>query len=107
MNARALSGYQALMAEATGVTDPGMLDRIEDTMRHVVFHSTLDWQDRETLMKGAREAYGIERLKDRGTGKVVTPEDAETARLLGVDAVAVPELASLHRKMVQSYAGAA
>ncbi len=34
-------------------------DAIEDTMRHVVFHSTLDWQTRDQLHEGARQAFAI------------------------------------------------
>lgn len=50
------TGYQELIQEATGVTDLEHIERIEDTMRHVIFHSTLNWQTREQLMQGAREA---------------------------------------------------
>ena len=53
------TGYQELIQEATGVTDLEHIERIEDTMRHVIFHSTLDWQTREQLMQGAREAQQI------------------------------------------------
>ena len=53
------TGYQELIQEATGVTDLEHIERIEDTMRHVIFHSTLDWQTREQLMQGAREAVQI------------------------------------------------
>lgn len=53
------TGYQELIQEATGVTDLEHIERIEDTMRHVIFHSTLDWQTREQLMQGAREALQI------------------------------------------------
>ena len=44
------TGYQELIQEATGVTDLEHIERIEDTMRHVIFHSTLNWQTREQLM---------------------------------------------------------
>lgn len=54
-----LTWYQALIQEATGVTDLEHIERIEDTMRHVIFNSTLDWQSREQLMQGAREALQI------------------------------------------------
>ena len=54
-----LTGNQALIQEATGVTDLEHIERNEDTMRHVIFHSTLDWQTREQLMQGAREALQI------------------------------------------------
>ena len=54
-----LTGYQVLIQEATGVTDLDHIERIEDTMRNVIFHSTLDWQTREQLEQGAREALQI------------------------------------------------
>lgn len=63
MNAQAvtskLTGYQALIQESTGVTDLAHIERIEDTMRNVIFHSTLDWQTRKQLEQGAREALQI------------------------------------------------
>ncbi len=48
--------YRSLITEATGVTDPAMLARIEDYMRNVIFHSTLDWQSRRQLFSAARTA---------------------------------------------------
>ncbi|AOW13336.1 hypothetical protein LPB72_09805 [Hydrogenophaga crassostreae] len=54
-----LSFYQALIRGATGVSDLEHIERIEDTMRNVVFHSTLSWQTREQLEQGAREALQI------------------------------------------------
>ena len=45
--------------EATGQTEPETLDEIEDTMRHIIFHSTLDWQTREELADGARDAWAV------------------------------------------------
>ena len=54
-----LSGYQALIKEATGVADVDHIERIEDTMRNVIFHSTLGWQTREQLVQAAREAFQI------------------------------------------------
>ena len=54
-----LTGNQALIQEATGVTDLEHIERIEDTMRHVIFRSTLDWQTHEQIMQGAREALHI------------------------------------------------
>ena len=53
------TGYQALIQEATGVLDLEHLERIEDIMRNVIFHSTLDWQSRAQLEKAAREAMQI------------------------------------------------
>ena len=88
-----LRGYALAIHEATGVRSPTVLRQIEDTMRHVIFHSTLDWQDRDTFSKGAREAYGIVRLKHRRKSVERLPEDEETARLLGVKPQDVAALA--------------
>jgi len=52
-------GYHDVINEATGVTDSKTLEEIEDTMRRDIFHSTLDWQTREQLRKGAKEAYEV------------------------------------------------
>lgn len=54
-----LKGYHPLIAEATGVTDVARLEEIEDCMRNVIFCSTLNWQSREQLMTGAREALEV------------------------------------------------
>lgn len=51
--------YQQTISEGTGVTNPEDLEEIEDTMRHIIFHSTLDWQTREQLQRGAREAWEV------------------------------------------------
>lgn len=53
--------YQRLIQQATGapVSD---LAPIEDIMREEIFHSTLDWQIREQLAEGARQAQ--RRLND-------------------------------------------
>lgn len=51
--------YQQLITDATGVTDKVMLDRIEDTMRNAVFHSTLDWQTASQLRAGAKLAHDV------------------------------------------------
>ena len=54
-----LRGYARTISEATGVTDPEDLADIEDSMRNDIFHSTLDWQTKSQLMRGAREAWEI------------------------------------------------
>lgn len=48
--------YATIITEATGVTDPAMLRRIEDYMRQDIFHSTLDWQSRAQLQRAAKAA---------------------------------------------------
>lgn len=63
MTAQAVKGqltwYQALIKEATGVADVDHIELIEDTMRNVIFHSSLSWQSREQLVQAAREALQI------------------------------------------------
>lgn len=54
-----LRGYHPTISEATGVTDVDTLEEIEDCMRHTIFHSTLDWQTKAELMRGAREAWEV------------------------------------------------
>lgn len=51
--------YAAIITEATGITDARDLADIEDSMRHDIFHSTLDWQTRAQLKRGAREAWEL------------------------------------------------
>lgn len=48
--------YHRTIAEATKRTDPSHLRLIEDCMRRDIFHSTLDWQTKAQLMRGARKA---------------------------------------------------
>lgn len=50
-----LNGYQKTIKGATGCDD-SELEEIEDFMRDIIFHSTLDWQTREQLEEAAREA---------------------------------------------------
>jgi hypothetical protein len=50
------SGRIGLIMEATGC-DEIIARKLEDIMRDVVFHSTLDWQTCEELQEGARAAY--------------------------------------------------
>lgn len=59
MSAPELRGYAKSISEATGVTDPLDLAEIEDNMRHIIFHSTLDWQPRKLFDQGAREAWEL------------------------------------------------
>lgn len=64
--------YQQLISDATGVTDTSMLERIEDTMRNAVFHSTLDWQTAAQLRAGAKLAHDVlkevDNLKEQDNG---------------------------------------
>lgn len=87
--------YQQIITAATGVTDRSTLDAIEDSMRNDIFHSTLDWQSRKQLSNGARQAYGLVRVMRRPHSPVILPEDAETAKLLGVDVADIPALSDM------------
>lgn len=51
--------YQELISKAIGVSDLKVIDAVEDLMRNVIFHSTLDWQSREQLVQGAMEAKQV------------------------------------------------
>lgn len=53
-----LTIYQKIIMEATGC-DEKDVENVETILRQDVFHSTLDWQTREQLVKGAKEAYEI------------------------------------------------
>ena len=54
-----LRGYQKTISDATGRTCRNQIGLIEDIMRDVIFHSTLDWQSREQLIKGAKDAEEV------------------------------------------------
>lgn len=56
---KTLSGYAQRIEAATGVTDSTKLAKIEDVMRNVIFHSTLDWQSREEFDEGALMALEV------------------------------------------------
>jgi hypothetical protein len=53
-----MSRYREIIRQATGCTE-AQAARIEDVMRNVIFHSTLDWQTREELEESARLAVEV------------------------------------------------
>lgn len=53
-----MSRYREIIRQATGCT-PAEAAKIEDVMRNVIFHSTLDWQTREELEDAARLAVEV------------------------------------------------
>jgi hypothetical protein len=53
-----MTHYQDLISKATSVTNLTDLNEIEDYMRNVYFHSTLDWQTKAQLNKAARQSWG-------------------------------------------------
>ena len=54
-----MSHYHQIITEATGETNAQRLAEIEESMRQDVFHSTLDWQAKDHLRWGARQAVAI------------------------------------------------
>ena len=53
-----MSRYREIIRRATGGTEAQAV-KIEDVMRNVIFHSTLDWQTREELEDAARLAVEV------------------------------------------------
>jgi len=51
-----LTFYQREIIQITGCK-PEDAEEIEDYMRNIIFHSTLDWQSKAQFNKGARESY--------------------------------------------------
>ena len=63
-----MTAYAEIIKAATGETDSHRLFQIEDIMRRDIFHSTLDWQTREQLEDGARQAQDVLRyLREFGS----------------------------------------
>ncbi|MBI5773535.1 MAG: hypothetical protein HZA89_07310 [Verrucomicrobia bacterium] len=52
--------FSETIKRATGCTDAEVW-QIEDLMRSGIFHSTLDWQNREELEDAARLAFEVVR----------------------------------------------
>ena len=48
--------YSELITQATGITDPDKVEQIEGYMRHIYFHSTLNWQTAAELTQAAKES---------------------------------------------------
>jgi len=53
---KTLNFYQKNIVSVTGCK-PEDAEEIEDYMRNIIFHSTLDWQTKAQFNKGARESY--------------------------------------------------
>jgi len=53
-----MSMYKDSIIKATGC-EPEDAAEIENLMRDVIFHSTLDWQTKRQFNKGAREAMEL------------------------------------------------
>lgn len=53
---KSLTAYQRDIIEATDCR-PEDAEEIEDYMRNVIFHSTLDWQSRSQFNRAAKIAY--------------------------------------------------
>jgi len=54
-----LRGYEKTISEATGRTCRKQIAAIENMMRDIIFHSTLDWQSRDVFIQGAIEAEEV------------------------------------------------
>lgn len=54
-----LRGYHLIIHEATDLVETAQLYDVEEIMRDVIFHSTLDWQTRPQLHAAAREAVDL------------------------------------------------
>ena len=50
---------EAFKPEVAATLTDDDVNEIEDMMRHEVFHSTLDWQSRAVLKRGARTAWRL------------------------------------------------
>ena len=59
-----MSRYRDIIKRATGCTD-AQAAQVEDVMRKVIFHSTLDWQSREELEDAAR--LGLEIIRQEAS----------------------------------------
>ena len=57
--ASCLTYYQLEISRITKCTDIGEIEKIEETMRNDIFHSTLDWQSAEEFENGARDAVEV------------------------------------------------
>jgi hypothetical protein len=53
-----MSRYRELIKQVTGCTGRQAAE-IENVMRNVIFHSTLDWQTRDELQDAARLARQV------------------------------------------------
>ena len=57
--------YSDIIKEATGCDD-SEAEVIEDFMRDIIFHSTLDWQTKQELADAARLAQETLRFQRQG-----------------------------------------
>lgn len=64
-----MSEYREIIRQATGC-DSARAAEVEDVMRNVIFHSTLDWQTREELEDAARLA--LEVIRESRSSKLGT-----------------------------------
>lgn len=51
-----MNSYHKQIIEATGCTEADVQE-VEEYMRVIIFHSTLDWQSKEQFNNGARDAW--------------------------------------------------
>jgi len=63
-----LKGYQKLIQEATNCKE-NEVEAIEDIMRNVIVHSTLDWLSKPQFNKAAKEAHETYLFMESEEGK--------------------------------------
>lgn len=63
------SGYAKIIADSTGCS-AAEAPRVEEIMRDVIFHSTLDWQTNAELESAAKIAYAVVRDLDASPSPV-------------------------------------
>jgi hypothetical protein len=51
--------FEELIDETLGETSKAKKDKIENLVRDVIFHSTLDWQTKKQLVRAIKEANQI------------------------------------------------
>ena len=57
------SVYAQMIAEISGYQDECIISEIEEVMRNSIFHSTLDWIEREDFIEGVNQAVEILRME--------------------------------------------
>jgi hypothetical protein len=68
-----LNGYHSLINQATGLSRKEDLDKVEEIMRHGIYHSRLDWQSRSELWRGAKMAHKMMKKLRKASEAKKTP----------------------------------
>ncbi len=59
--------YQQIIAKATGLTDIDKIRMVEDYMRQIYFHSTLNWQTQSQLNRAAKVSAIVQAFPNVGS----------------------------------------